>query len=96
MQTWEYKVAYIDYHGRISVEGQETLIENERRTTFVRRFLDTLGRSGWELASVQQLTPQAAYYVFKRPTTGDATASHGGPSATQTTSGSASDTPLTI
>ena len=32
MAQWAYKVAYIDYHGRISSEGLETLRnENERR-----------------------------------------------------------------
>lgn len=67
MQNWEYKVAFVDYRGRISVEGQETLIGQERRTTFVRRYLDTLGSAGWELNGIQPLSPQSAYYVFKRP-----------------------------
>lgn len=66
MAGWEYKVAYVDYRGRISVEGQETVIGEERRTTFVRRFLDALGRDGWELAGIQPLSPQSAYYVLKR------------------------------
>jgi len=69
MQTWEYKVAYVDYRGRISVEGQETLIGDERRTSFVRRFLDGLGRDGWELTGVQPLSPKSAYYIFRRPST---------------------------
>ncbi len=64
---WEYKVAFVDYRGRISVEGQEVLIGQERRTAFVRRFLDQLGRDGWELAGIQPLSPQSAYYVLKRP-----------------------------
>ena len=67
--TWEYKVAFVDYRGRISVEGQEVLIGQERRTAFVRRFLDRLGRDGWELAGIQPLSPQSAYYVLKRPAT---------------------------
>jgi hypothetical protein len=67
MQAYAYQVVYIDYRGRISVEGQETLIANERRTTFVRRYLDGLGREGWELVGIQPLSPHAAYYVFKRP-----------------------------
>lgn len=66
MAGWDYKVAYVDYRGRISVEGHETLIGEERRTTFVRRFLDALGRDGWELVGIQPLSPQSAYYVFKR------------------------------
>lgn len=70
MQTWEYKVAYVDYRGRISVEGQETLIGDERRTAFVRRYLDGLGHEGWELTGVQPLSPQSAYYIFRRQSTG--------------------------
>ena len=67
MQQWHYKVAFVDYRGRISVEGQERLIQQERRTAFVRAFLDELGAEGWELISVQPIEPQSAYYVFKRP-----------------------------
>lgn len=70
MATFEYHVAYIDYRGRISAEGQETLIGNERRTAFVRRFLDTLGGEGWELVGIQPMSPHTAYYVFKRPSRG--------------------------
>jgi hypothetical protein len=66
VQQWEYKVAYIDYRGRISVEGEEHLIGSERRTAFVRRFLDSVGKDGWELAGIQPLSPQSAYYVLKR------------------------------
>jgi hypothetical protein len=68
MAAWEYKVAYIDYRGRISSEGQETLIGGEeRRSTFARRYLDALGHEGWELVGIQPLSPQSAYYIFKRP-----------------------------
>lgn len=67
MQHWEYKVASVDYRGRISVEGQETLIGSERRTAFLRTFLDALGADGWELVGIQSLTPHDAYYIFKRP-----------------------------
>lgn len=67
MQSWEYRVAYVDYSGRISVEGEETVIGQERKTAFVRRFLDRLGKEGWDLAAVQPISPHAAYYVFKRP-----------------------------
>ena len=72
MQQWEYKVAFVDYRGRISVEGQELHIGEERRTAFVRRFLDELGRAGWELAGIQPLSPQSAYYVLKRLHSNDA------------------------
>lgn len=70
MAAWEYKVAYIDYRGRISSEGQETLIgSEERRSTFARRYMDALGHDGWELVGIQPLSPQSAYYIFKRPAT---------------------------
>jgi hypothetical protein len=65
-QAFQHRVAYIDYHGRISEEGQETSIASERRTTFVRRYLDTLGHDGWELVGIQPVNQHAAYYVFKR------------------------------
>nr|BBH89451.1 hypothetical protein KTC_42020 [Thermosporothrix sp. COM3] len=67
MTQWAYKVVYIDYRGRISCEGQETLIGNERRSAFARRYLNSLGRESWELVAVQPLTTNSAYYVFKRP-----------------------------
>jgi hypothetical protein len=67
MAQWAYKVVYIDYRGRISSEGLETLIANERRSTFARRYMNTLGRDGWELVGIQPLTSNSAYYVFKRP-----------------------------
>src|SRR5579884_12824 len=66
-QQWAYKVAYIDYRGRISSEGLETLIGNERRSAFARRYLNTLGQEGWELVGIQPLTANSAYYIFKRP-----------------------------
>ncbi len=74
MQHWEYKVVSVDYRGRISVEGQETLIGTERRTTFLRHFLDTLGTDGWELIGIQPLTQHDAYYIFKRSAAPAATA----------------------
>jgi dTDP-4-amino-4,6-dideoxygalactose transaminase len=67
MAQWAYKVAYVDYRGRISCEGLETLRrENERRSAFVRRYMNTLGKDGWELVGIQPLTGNSAYYVFKR------------------------------
>ncbi len=65
-QAFQHRVAYIDYEGRISEEGHETAIANERRTTFVRRYLDSLGHDGWELVGIQPVNQHAAYYVFKR------------------------------
>lgn len=67
MGQWAYKVVYIDYRGRISCEGQETLIGNERRSGFARRYLNDLGRENWELVGIQPLTANSAYYIFKRP-----------------------------
>ena len=67
MAQWAYKVAYIDYRGRISVEGVETLIGNERRSAFARRYMNSLGKDGWELVGIQPLTGNSAYYIFKRP-----------------------------
>ena len=67
MAQWAYKVVYIDYRGRISCEGVETLIGNERRSTFARRYLNDLGRDGWEVVGIQSLTSNSAYYIMKRP-----------------------------
>ncbi len=66
MAQWAYKVVYIDYRGRISCEGVETLIGNERRSTFARRYLNGLGRDGWEVVGIQPLTSNSAYYIMKR------------------------------
>lgn len=67
MGQWAYKVVYIDYRGRISCEGLETLISDERRSTFARRYMNGLGQEGWELVGIQPLTANSAYYIFKRP-----------------------------
>jgi hypothetical protein len=73
MAAWEYRVAYVDFRGRVSIEGQEIFMEKgERRSAFVRAVLDHLGRDGWELAGVHPLWPaETSYMVFKRPATGD-------------------------
>lgn len=67
MAQWAYKVVYIDYRGHISCEGQKTFMGNERHSAFARRYMDSLGRDGWELVGIQPLTQISAYYVFKRP-----------------------------
>jgi len=68
VQRYEYKVAYVDFRGRVSVEGDETLIKDgERMTAFGRRYLNALGAQGWELVSVQPQFGGAAFHVFKRP-----------------------------
>ena len=66
-QRYEYKVAYVDFRGRVSIEGAETLInDGERMTAFGRRYLNALGEQGWELVSIQMQPMGAAFHVFKR------------------------------
>ena len=66
-QRFEYKVVYADLRGRVSVEGDETLIEEgERMTAFGRRYLNSLGTQGWELAGIQHQPMGAAFHIFKR------------------------------
>ena len=61
-QRFEYKVVYVDFRGRTSVEGDETLIqEGERMTAF------GLGTQGWELVAIQHQPMGAAFHIFKRP-----------------------------
>ena len=68
MASWEYKVAYVDFRGRISSEGVEFIRQpGEHRTQFVRRFLDGLGAEGWEVAAVHPLIRmESSYFVLKR------------------------------
>lgn len=74
MSGWEYKVAYVDFRGRISSEGVEFIRQQgEHRTGFVRRYLDALGKEGWEIAAVHPLIRmETSYFVFKRPFPGPA------------------------
>ena len=69
MATWEHKVAYVDFRGRISSEGSEFIRQSgEHRTSFVRRYLDALGREGWEVAAVHPLIRmETSYLILKRP-----------------------------
>jgi hypothetical protein len=68
MASLEYKVAYVDFRGRISSEGSEFIRQpGEHRTSFVRRYLDVLGQEGWEVAAVQPLRYETSYFVLKRP-----------------------------
>jgi hypothetical protein len=67
-QRFEYKVVYADFRGRVSAEGDETLIQDgERMTAFGRRYLNALGEQGWELAGIQHQPMGAAFHIFKRP-----------------------------
>jgi hypothetical protein len=74
MASWEYKVAYVDFRGRISSEGVEFIRQpGEHRTQFVRRFLDGLGADGWEIAALHPLIRmETSYFVLKRPAAADA------------------------
>ena len=66
-QRYEYKVAYVDFRGRVSIEGDEMLIKDgERMTAFGRRYLNAQGEQGWELVSIQMQPMGAAFHVFKR------------------------------
>lgn len=69
MASWEYKVAYIDFRGRISSEGSEFIRQpGEHRTAFVRRYLDVLGKEGWEVTGISPLLRmETSYFIFKRP-----------------------------
>ena len=72
-QRWEYKVVYVNFRGQISSEGEQVIIgRGERRSSFVREYLDELGQQGWELSGVSPLgETENSYFVFKRPATGE-------------------------
>ncbi len=74
---WEYKVVYVNFRGQISSEGEQAMIgRGERRSSFVREYLDDLGQQGWELSGVSPLgDTENSYFVFKRPSTGERPAS---------------------
>ncbi len=71
MAAWEYKIAYVDFRGRISSEGVEFIRQQgEHRTAFVTRYLDALGKEGWEIAAVHPLIRmETSYFILKRPAT---------------------------
>jgi hypothetical protein len=68
MANWEYKIAYVDFRGRISSEGVEFIRQpGEHRTAFVRRYLDGLGGDGWDIAAVHPLLRmETSYFILKR------------------------------
>lgn len=70
---WEYKVVYVNFRGQISADGEQAIIgRGERRSSFVRQYLDELGQQGWELSGVSPLADtENSYFIFKRPSTGD-------------------------
>lgn len=69
MNQWQYKVVYVDFRGRISSEGAEFIRSSgEHRTEFVRRYLDEMGKDGWDLVGIQPLQRlENSYFVLKRP-----------------------------
>ncbi len=71
MNVWEYKVVYVDFRGRISAEGAEYIRQGgEHRTGFVRQYLETLGKDGWELTGLLPLArPESSYFILRRPGT---------------------------
>ncbi len=71
MNGLEYKVIYVDFRGRISAEGAEFIRQSgEHRTGFVRRYLETLGKDGWDLTGILPLgRPESSYFILKRPQT---------------------------
>jgi hypothetical protein len=74
MNGWEYKVMYVDFRGRISADGVEFIRQSgEHRTGFVRRYLETLGKDGWEMTGIVPLVrPESSYFIMKRPATAGA------------------------
>jgi hypothetical protein len=71
LAAWEYKIAYVDFRGRISSEGVEFIRQQgEHRTGFVTRYLTALGQEGWEVAAVHPLIrTESSYFILKRPGT---------------------------
>ncbi len=66
-QRYEYKVAFVDFRGRVSIEGEETVIEEgERMSAFGRRYLNALGEQGWEMVGVHMQHGGNAFHIFKR------------------------------
>lgn len=66
---WQYRVVYVDPRGRISSEGVEFVRQSgENRTSFVTRYLDTLGEDGWEVTALHPLIrTESSYVILKRP-----------------------------
>ena len=65
----ETRVVYVDPRGRISAEGVEFVRQSgENRTAFMKRYLDTLGDEGWEIAGLHPLVrTESSYVILKRP-----------------------------
>jgi hypothetical protein len=74
MEQTEYRVAYVDFHGRISSEGVEFIRRSgEHRTGFVMRYLNALRREGWALSGIHPLRrSESSYFIMQRPFEADA------------------------
>lgn len=74
---YEYRVAYVDFRGRISSEGVEFIRQSgEHRTSFVQRYLSALGQEGWALAGIHPLARmETSYVILQRPVIAGAEAS---------------------
>jgi hypothetical protein len=67
MNGWEYRVIYVDFRGRISAEGVEFIRQSgEHRTGFVRRYLETLGKDGWEMTGILPFCDREQLLHLKR------------------------------
>ncbi len=68
-QGTEYRVAYVDFRGRISADGVEFIRRSgEHRTGFVMRYLNALGGEGWALAGIHPLRrSESSYFILQRP-----------------------------
>jgi hypothetical protein len=72
----EYRVAYVDFRGRISSEGVEFIRRSgEHRTGFVMRYLNALGAEGWSLTGIHPLRrSESSYFILQRPASAEAAA----------------------
>ena len=69
MERTEYRVAYVDFRGRISSEGVVFIRRSgEHRTGFVMRYLNALGEEGWSLTGIHPLRrSESSYFILQRP-----------------------------
>ena len=79
MNALDYKVVYVDFRGRISADGVEFIRQSgEHRTGFVNRYLETLGKDGWEVTGIlPMMRPQSSYFILKRHLTEEAATKEG-------------------
>lgn len=68
-QRTEYRVAYVDFRGRIGTDGVEFIRRSgEHRAGFVTRYLNAFGGERWALAAVHPLRrSESSYFILQRP-----------------------------